>query len=336
MTIYGLDFSHYDVVPVGSRVLAEGFAFMTHKAGGDADDAELNAWWKAMQPYQDRILLGAYWVLYPGSPTTRADKFIARLDSQCKGWRDGPFILQVDCEKWNNDASTVPSKAEIKAFCDRLVAKAPELRPIVYAPEWVYGDKLSGLGYPLWASRYVTGVGPASALYPGDSSSRWDSYSGQVPAILQFTSSANAVGQTTCDANAYRGTLAELIDLVAPGWETDMAITVQDILNGIYRDLGNDASGISQQLDRHLDAAVARALNSAQPFAGSVGTRVNGRGWNPLSPWVLLEYLFEAIVASGDRVLTDGTDLPGSVQSRLDRIENATDALTAPPADPES
>jgi hypothetical protein len=120
-------------------------------------------------------------------------------------------------------------KADINAFCDRLAAKMPKLRPIVYAPEWVYGDTLDGLRYPLWASRYVTGAGPASKLYPGDSSPRWAAYSGQTPAILQFTSSATIVGQTTCDANAYRGTLAQLTALIAPGWETDMALTADDI-----------------------------------------------------------------------------------------------------------
>lgn len=218
MTIFGLDFSHYDAVPAGSRVVSEGFKFMTHKAGGDANDAELAAWWTALKPYRGQVLLGAYWVLYPGSPSSKADAFLARLDSQCPGWRDGPFILQLDCEKWNGDSSTVPGKADIQACCDRLVAKMPKLQPIVYAPKWVYGDSLTGLGYPLWASAYVSGSGSASGLYPGDSSSKWDAYSGRIPAILQFTSSATALGQTTCDANAFRGTPEQLTALLAPGW----------------------------------------------------------------------------------------------------------------------
>lgn len=234
MTSYGWDASHYDAVPQAPRVVAEGFNFMTHKAGGDADDAELAAWWKAMKSSRGKVLLGAYWVLYPGNPSSRADKFIARLDSECPGWRDGPFILQLDCEKWNGKQSTVPGKADIKAFCDRLRAKCPKLMPIVYAPEWVYHDTLKGLGYPLWASTYVSGSGTASGLYPGDNSSKWDAYSGQVPAILQFTSSAKIAGQSTSDANAFRGPLADLQKLLAPGWQaptpprkvTSMKLTV--------------------------------------------------------------------------------------------------------------
>jgi hypothetical protein len=221
MTIFGWDASHYDATPNAAKVVSEGFAFMTHKAGGDANDAELASWWTAMKPVRGKVLLGAYWVQYPGNPNGRADAFIARLDALCPGWRDGPFILQVDCEKWGGDAGTMPGRADIEAFCDRLVAKAPKLRPIVYAPKWAYGDSLKGLTYPLWASSYVSGSGYASALYPGDTSSRWGAYSGQTPAILQFSSSATIAGQTTCDANAFRGSLAQLTALVAPGWDQD-------------------------------------------------------------------------------------------------------------------
>ena len=218
MTIFGWDASHYDATPNGVKVVSEGFSFMTHKAGGDKNDAELATWWRAMEPYRKVVLLGAYWVQYPGNPLGRAAAFLARLDSECPGWRNGPFILQVDCEKWGGDASTMPGKADIKAFCDYLRAKCPKLMPIVYAPKWAYGNSLAGLGYPLWASSYVTGSGAASKLYPGDTSSRWGAYSGQVPAVLQFTSSATIAGQTTCDANAFRGSLATLTNLLAPGW----------------------------------------------------------------------------------------------------------------------
>jgi hypothetical protein len=236
MTIFGWDLSHYDAPGIGDAV-SEGFSFFTHKAGGDANDTEIGTWWSGVKSLSPtKALLGAYWVLYPGSPSSKADAFLARLDATCTGWRDRPFMLQVDCEKWNNDSSTVPSKADIKSFCDRLHAKMPKLKPIVYAPQWVYGNTLSGLGYPLWASSYVSGSGKASKLYPGDSSSKWAAYSGQKPAILQFTSSATIAGQTTCDANAFRGTLAQLTALVAPGWDDDMPLTADDLHKIFYTD----------------------------------------------------------------------------------------------------
>jgi hypothetical protein len=229
MTIFGWDMSHFDAPSIGTA-LAEGIKFVTHKAGGDATDAELPAWWAGVKDLDPSLcLLGAYWVLYPGNPVGRADAFIARLDAACPGWRDRPFLLQADCEEWNGNPATVPNRTEVGAFFDRLVSRMPKLRPIVYAPKWVYGDRLTGLGFPLWASSYVTGVGGFRGLYPGDGNSRWGPYSGQTPEILQYTSSATIGGQTTCDANAYRGTLEELIHLAAPGWSTDMPLTDADI-----------------------------------------------------------------------------------------------------------
>lgn len=236
MTIYGLDFSHYDSVPNGARVVSEGFSFMTHKAGGDKDDAELGAWWSALKPYRDKVLLGAYWVLYPGNPTARAQAFLARLDSQCPGWRDGPFILQLDCEIWNGDTSTKPGLSDVRAACKYLIQRAAKLRPIVYASLGQYGNSLTGLaslGVPLWNARYPTSIADkASIVYGhvgGDFGSGWNAYSGQTPAIWQFSSSATAVGQSTCDVNAFRGTLDELTALLAPGWSDDMPLTDADL-----------------------------------------------------------------------------------------------------------
>jgi hypothetical protein len=230
VTIFGWDQSHFDQPTLGSAV-AEGISFVTHKAGGDATDTELPTWWSGVRGLDPaKVLLGAYWVLRPDrglSAGTQASAFIARLDAACPGWRDRPFMLQADCEKWNNDPRTVPSKNYITIFCEQLAVRMPRLRPIVYAPKWVYGDSLAGLGYPLWASSYVSGSGDFKKLYPGDASSKWAAYSGQTPAILQYTSSATIGGQTTSDANAYRGTLQQLTALVAPGWtqEDDMELT---------------------------------------------------------------------------------------------------------------
>jgi hypothetical protein len=284
MTIFGWDASHYDAVPTGAKVVSEGIQFMTHKAGGDADDAEIGAWWAALKPVRGRVLLGAYWVLYPGSPTARADAFLARLDATCPGWRDGPFILQVDCEIWGGNAATKPGKADIQSFCARLVAKCPKLRPIVYAPEWAYNESLAGLGYPLWASSYVSGAGFASVLYPGDTSTRWHSYSGQTPAILQFSSSATIAGQTTCDANAFRGSLAQLTAITSPGWEAeDMSFEADQVpvsyptvspTNPTWSGpnaLGATLDRVSETRDRVKSIQAAITLNQAAVLAAVSG-----------------------------------------------------------------
>jgi len=228
MTIYGSDVSHYDD-PDTRSMFSAGIMFQTHKAGGDVNDAELGTWWGLARNYRDKALLGAYWVLYPGNPVADANEFVARLDQQCSGWRDGPFILQADCEIWSGQSNTLPPISQVNAFCDRLVQLCPKLRPIVYAPKWCYGDKVSALKYPLWASQYVTGTAGFKGLYPGDSSSKWAAYGGKTPAILQYSSSATIGDQTTCDANAFRGTLAQLTALLAPGWtENIVALDATD------------------------------------------------------------------------------------------------------------
>lgn len=175
--------------------------------------------------------LGAYWVLYPGNPIGRADAFISKLDSQCPGWRDRPFVLQVDCEIWNSDKSTQPGVSDINAFCDRLVARMPRLRPLVYASAGQYKNTLAGLKYPLWNANYPSKVsGSPQSIYAhvgGDTGVGWNSYSGKVPALWQFTDVASIGGQVS-DASAYRGTFDQFMALVAPGWELGMSITNAD------------------------------------------------------------------------------------------------------------
>jgi hypothetical protein len=281
MTLFGWDASHYDGVPDGARVVSEGFSFMTHKAGGDKNDSELASWWNAVKGQRGKLLLGAYWVLYPGSPTARADAFLARLDSHCPGWRDGPFILQLDCEIWNGDMTTRPGRADVKAACDRLKAKAPKLTPIVYASAGQYDNSLAGLGYPLWNARYpVSATGAASVIYEragGDSGKGWTAYAGQTPAIWQFTSSATIAGQTTCDANAYRGTLAQLTALLAPGWEQDMTkddltAIAQAVASKLHTDYANPASGLAKDQaasEQRIVKAVSAGVN-AEAIAAAI------------------------------------------------------------------
>lgn len=228
MTIFGWDMSHFDSPAIGDAV-GQGISFITHKAGGDTSsgDSELAAWWSGVKGLPQSVVLGAYWVLRPDlmkSAADEADNFIGRLDAVCKGWRDrDAFILQLDAEIWNGNGATKPSISECNAFCDRLKSRTSgAYDPVGYLPKWVYPD-VSGFHYPIWASSYVSGSGGFKSLYPGDSSSRWNAY-GKPISILQYTSSATIGGQTTCDANAYRGTVVQLKQLITPGG-SDMEVS---------------------------------------------------------------------------------------------------------------
>lgn len=219
---WGVDKSHFDAPTGTAQLISEGFTFQTHKIGGDANDSEAAAWWSDSKSHRDQMLLGGYWVLYPGHGASAGDAFADRLDAVCPGWGDTPFILQLDCEIWGGDTSTKPGLADIRACANRLRQRAPKLMPIVYAPRWAYNNELSGLGFPLWSSAYVGGGGSASGLYPGDSYTGWAAYSGIVPTIAQFSSTATAAGDSTSDVNAFKGSLAQLAQIVAPGWEINV------------------------------------------------------------------------------------------------------------------
>lgn len=270
MTTFGWDMSHYDAPSIGNA-LAEGISFLTHKAGGDASDPEIAQWWnnvKGLNP--DKVMLGAYWVQYPGNPIGKADAFLARLDATCPGWRNRPFILQVDCERWNNDPGTVPSISDVNAFCDRLVAKMPKLRPIGYLPDWVYGD-ISKFKYTVWSSKYAGGSGPFKSLYPGDNSSLWAGYGGKSVTILQYSSKATIGGQTTSDANAFRGTLAQLQAILAPGWKKEVVAAMDwddKIQQGTTSDTGLDGRTF------RMEAGDAENLRNWQ-YAPENGATVN-------------------------------------------------------------
>jgi GH25 family lysozyme M1 (1,4-beta-N-acetylmuramidase) len=243
VTVFGWDVSHYDwdrglTAAKIQAAAGAGIAFMTHKIGEGTGytDPRFDDFWRASRPLRDRVLLGAYYVLHPGSATSQADRFMLLLDRMASGWRDGPWIIQVDAERWPGIGE--PSLAEIRAFVTRLRAKAIGYRPVVYAPKWVYGDGLRGLGAPLWASNYGSNPAqPFKTAYPGDASSRWAAYSGQTPALLQYGSRTRIDAQGTCDANAFRGSLAELRALVypvCPGGEDEMTPSqqwIQHVMN---------------------------------------------------------------------------------------------------------
>lgn len=219
MTIFGWDASHYDwdrgPMDIAAAV-RDGIAFMTHKAteGTTLRDNRYGDF--AGRARGVVPLTGAYSVNHRGDQRPQVDYFLRYLDEVSPWWRDGPFIVQLDAELWSYAAE--PTPAEVRAWCDYFVQRTGgRWQPVVYGPNWVYGDTLRGLPYRLWQSAY--GSDPAvhyRTAYPGDGSSRWAAYSGQVPTILQYGSQTRIGSQNTCDANAFRGTLDQLRTIVYP------------------------------------------------------------------------------------------------------------------------
>lgn len=238
MTLFGWDASDFDHSRGSMDMRAaidDGLSFFTHKATEGASvvhhpGAALAGARDAGCPF-----LGVYMVPRTGpSVASQVDFLLSWMDNQAPWWKTfHGWFWQMDTEKWGYDAVS----PTIGHACAQLLAQRTGRRVLHYAPRWAYGDTVPA-GEPLWASAYVGGSGNYRALYPGDGASNWAAYSGRVPSVLQFTSSATlalahtqglhpgdprrttfgsvaTVGlQPGVDINAFRGTLADFAALI--------------------------------------------------------------------------------------------------------------------------
>lgn len=219
MTTFGMDDSHYGQ-PLQAR---DGLDFYTHKlTDGDHfyEDAEYQA---GMVAARDLIIpvLGPYHVLHGGvSVDAQALWFVQRADRWTPWWRDwdpDAWIWQIDSEPFSYLRR--PSIDEVNAFGDAILRLTGSPHDSVngYCPAWAYSDaELRRLRFPWWPSNYGSNPAvPYRQAYPGDNSTRW---AGPIPArFLQYGSRTIIAGQPTSDANAYRGTLAQLRAAIASG-----------------------------------------------------------------------------------------------------------------------
>lgn len=220
MTLYGWDTSHYDGAltrAILTRAKAEGITFWTHKIGEGLDNTDPQAAAAFTAAKGVFPVMGGYYFLHAGQDmTAQAHRCVVVADQVAPYWRtfDGWF--------WQTDAETespygLPSAPEVKTFSDTL-ADLTDKTVIVYASAGQYGNRLAGLEHPLWNAHYGTNpVGAFKDVYPGDHSAGWNPYSGQTPALLQYGSNTTIAGLTTCDANAFPGTLDDLLALINPG-----------------------------------------------------------------------------------------------------------------------
>jgi hypothetical protein len=232
---YGWDASNYDDPPTQR----DGIDFYTHKV------AEGHHFYRDMEFASSIVnalnlgipVLGGYFVNHPGTQEDQVDWYIQLLNQDAPWWRQHPcFVHQIDAEKFSY-MDRAPTPQENQQFANLLVSKygIDPGKVIGYCPEWLYGNSLAGIfTYRLWASNYgSTPYVHYPLAYPGNDSSRWRSYSGQSPLILQYGSNTTIGNQTTCDANGFRGTLHDLMTTLGaglgPSREKDMpAIVAHD------------------------------------------------------------------------------------------------------------
>lgn len=220
MTLFGWDTSHFDG-PLSRAVMdtarREGITFITAKIAEGLADTEGAQDDNALRNARDSGIpfIGGY--LIPrtnATPAAQVARWLQLADAGEPWWRSFPgWFWQVDLELWPYDS--VPPAVGIE--CAQRLRQVTGRQVILYASRGQYGDGLVAWDGPLWNADYR-----ASPFYPGDNwvaadkgvPAGWAPYSGKVPAILQYTSSATIAGLTTCDANAFRGTAAEFAAMI--------------------------------------------------------------------------------------------------------------------------
>ncbi len=219
MTVFGWDASDFDWPrgPMDLRAAAaDGISFFTHKATEGTSVKHVHTG-EALNRARDAGLefIGAYHVVRTGNVAAQVAYFLAYLDQVAPWWRTFPgFFLQVDLELWPYDQVSAATGLE---FTRQLIA-AQSKRVILYASRGQYGNSLAGSPAPLWNAAY--GTNPAvhyPDAYRGDGSANWAPYSGLTPVFWQYGSRLRIGSQPTCDANAFRGSLADLRALIVGG-----------------------------------------------------------------------------------------------------------------------
>lgn len=217
MTLFGWDASDFDWGrgPMDlAAARADGITWFTHKAT-EATSVRHIRLREALERARAAGIefLGAYHVVRSSpSPQAQVGYFLGYLDQQVPWWRTFPgFMLQVDLELWPYDQV---SAATGIAFAHAL--QAGPKRVITYASRGMYGNSLIGIGTPLWTANYGKDnpVAHYRDAYPGDSGDGWAAYSGQAPVMWQYGSRLTIGSQPGCDGNAFRGSLADLRQLI--------------------------------------------------------------------------------------------------------------------------
>ena len=302
MTLFGWDASHYDgtlSAAILARAKAEGISFFTHKVGeGLSYDDPNDATALAAARSAGIEFIGGYFVpRSTGSAKAQVDHLISLADRDEPWWRSFPgWFWQVDLERWSYD--NVPASQGIEVA--REVRERTGCWTILYASNGQYNGSLGSWDGPLWNAHYVSRAGAGfAALYPGDSwrptigfQGGWSAYSGQEPTFLQYTSSATIAGLTTCDANAFRGTVDDLRSLI---WEA------------------RDMDALTRYADNADRWGLATVTGQAAKYVGGDG--------NEATTDNILHQKLDKILSAVQSVQTGGVDidaLAAAVAAKLD------------------
>lgn len=190
-----------------AEVAGQGFDFVFCKVseGNYFQDATWAGYRDAAQA-AGLLLAGYHYAASSSTPASQVANF-----QKCVG--DLTIPVMIDFEA--NSGTMSDYWALVQAFNN-----AGQRVALSYIPEWYWSQSMGSGDLSqvpgLISSNYPGGSGYASTIYAavgGDSGSGWNAYGNATPQIWQFSDQATIAGYTL-DANAFRGTRAQLAALL--------------------------------------------------------------------------------------------------------------------------
>lgn len=263
---FGLDISHHQDPALDlARCRREGISFVFLKAteGDDFVDGEFAA--NLAEARAAGLLVAAYHYLRSTATAAAQVRLIGRVVP-----RDVPVILDVE-----TGSGTV---ALVRDIVGRL-RQAGFLVPLLYLPRWYWSQlgspSLAGLP-ALWSSRYPDRVvGPVAGEWADAPASYWDGYGGLSVAVLQFTSSVAIAGVQPLDANAFRGSAAQLAALLGGTPSEEDTLTPYELgalERASYRI--NAVMRMAEQIDEPLSETNADGTGARLQETNEVAARI--------------------------------------------------------------
>ncbi|WP_017974378.1 glycoside hydrolase family 25 protein [Actinopolyspora halophila] len=222
MPLWGLDISDYQPVLDAPRAVREGFDFVVSKST-EGSGWRANTFGPNLHNCRNAgLVFAAYHYVRAGDPVGQVNNIKAVVPRDC------PLILDVE--------SGSGGVGHVWDLTNRLRDAGYHL-PLTYFPRWYWqqigSPSLAGLP-PLWKSHYPDMAGgTVSGIYGRVPGSYWNGYGGNQVEILQFTSSATAVGISPIDGNAYRGTRQQL-EVLIYSQEGDLNAEQSQVLDEIF------------------------------------------------------------------------------------------------------
>ena len=218
--VWGVDLSSHQGNISHAQIRREGYSYAICKATEGTYFTDTYYAKNARDAQAAGLIPGAYHFLTNENVWQQIDRFLATV-----GRVEGKLIaLDVEDPNWPAQyGNGSPSKTDIWNAVHYLHEKTNGHPILIYSGYWFWGDRLGNPDISslvrdkncrLWVSRYVSGQGYGSTLYQSVPAAWWEGrdrggFGNHKPTILQFTESALVAGQYI-DANAFRGTVAEL------------------------------------------------------------------------------------------------------------------------------